>query len=230
MRFTVAAPPPYHNSAGVMCLHELMRILRKLGHEVHHMEYTKPGTNNITGILIAPEVFPEIEIPHIRWTLNKPGLLGGPSKYPPGCRVWHYSDEFKQSAAEASPIGISHELFFGVSRIPERENIKRPLALYYKGKYQGETRSHPYFVELTRHYPETKEKYWELMQMSHTLLSYDSCTAVTTEAHLLGLDVYVWNGSDFMPFVPNEKTERHRWDDERNTLALIKALKDIGIG
>ena len=221
MQFTVAAPPPSHNSAGITCLHELMRCLKELGHEVHQLDYTAMGKHKLRGILIAPEVFPDIKIPHVRWVLNVPGLLGGPTKYPPGTVCFHYCKELAASAREASPVGESYEFILGHIALPEYIPEDRPLTCYYGGKFTqfgGEMQDHPYAIEIRRDYPATKKKFWELMQMCHTLYSYDTFSAMNCEAHLIGVKVNVWNPekSIFEDYVPAEYVPNIIWNDESN--------------
>lgn len=221
MLFTVAAPPPSHNSAGIACLHELMRCLKELGHEVRQLDYTAMGEHMLRGILIAPEVFPEIDIPHVRWCLNKPGLLSGPVKYGKGTLVFHYCPELEESAKAAAHDGTSTEFMLGALDIPSWKPDEQPIELYYRGKYNGPIYDHPYRIELTRTYPSTKKKYWELLSLAYNLYSYDDFSAVNVEAHLIGVKVLIWDAAKgfWKDYNPPDYIDRLLFNDERNKAA-----------
>ena len=215
MQFTVAAPPPRHNSAGIMCLHELMRCLKELGHEVNHIEYTKSGRMEVRGVLIVPEVFPDIGIHHVRWCLNKPGLLGGPKSYPKGVICFHYSPELEDATRAASHTGESEEFMLGVINVPMML-LPKTHSLWYRGKYDGELGDHaPHQLQLTRTWPPTKQEYWNLLAHTKELYSYDDFSAVNLEAHLMGCEVFVNDGM-WAPFEPPEYAEKLLWNDESN--------------
>jgi hypothetical protein len=162
-----------------------------------------PG-NCTQGLVIAPEVFPELAIPHVRWALNKPGLLGGPKTYGAGVQVYHYGPVFEESAKAASPDGTSKELIIGSLDTPNPTPEDKRLSLWYRGKYTGpvDLRDHTNNIELTRFWPPTKQQYWELLNQAYKLDSYDDCSGTNLEAYLWGLEVRVWDGVRFMPYVP----------------------------
>ena len=226
MQFTVAAPPPSHNSAGIMCLHELMRCLKELGHEVHHIDYTKSGRMEVSGVLIVPEVFPEIAIPHVRWCLNKPGLLGGPKTYGKGTLVFHYSPELEDATRAASHDGTSTEFMLGVINVPMML-LPKTHSLWYRGKYDGDLATHaPHQLQMTRTWPPTKQEYWNLLAHTKELYSYDDFSAVNLEAHLMGCKVFVNDGL-WVPFEPPDYADRLLFNDERNKAATVRFLDTI---
>jgi hypothetical protein len=191
-----------------------------------------PG-NCTQGLVIAPEVFPELAIPHVRWALNKPGLLGGPKTYGPGVQVFHYCDVFEESAKAASPDGTSIELRLGSLDKPDLtplDAVEKRLSLWYRGKYMGgvDLRDHYNCIELTRSWPPTKQQYWELMNQAYKLDSYDDCSGVNLEAHLWGLQVRVWNGTEFVDYVPPTYINDMLIDEEKDlerVRAFVNALK-----
>ena len=210
--FTVLAPNEAHNSAGVTCLHLLMRYLRELGHEVHHANYQRSAQHEVKGTLIAPEVVGEIPFPHVRWCLNKPGLLGGPKYYPAGTKVFHFCPDLEESARAASPDGTSTEFMMGTIEAPEFFEV-RQFRVWYRGKFQGEIGEHDGSVlQMTRHWPPTKQEYWNLLKRTYKLYSYDDFSAVNLEAHLCGAEVLV-NGK---PYTPPEYADRLILDHDRN--------------
>jgi hypothetical protein len=181
----------------------------------------------VRGVLIVPEVFPDIAIPHVRWCLNKPGLLSGPKSYPKGVICFHYSSELEESAKAAAHDGTSTEFMLGTIEMPEIIHDERPISLYYGGKYTGLMQEHPLSLELTRNWPTTKKKYWELMDMAHELYSYDSFSAVNAEAYLMGLDVNIWNGSEWKAYTAPDYIDHLLFNDERNKAATVQFLDTI---
>jgi len=243
MIFTILCPNYVHYSAGVRVLWRLGNLLGLLGHKVYYINYQSnpqpapawstmeaaPG-NCTQGLVIAPEVFPELDIPHVRWALNKPGLLGGPKTYGPGVQVYHYCDVFEESAKAASPDGTSIEFRLGSLDKPDLTPTTRKLDLWYRGKYNGliDLGRHTYEIEMTRHWPSTKVQYWELLNQAKTLKSYDDCSGVNLEAHLWGLTVEVWDGVRFMPYVPPTYINDMLIDEEKDlerVRAFVNALK-----
>lgn len=223
MIFTVLAPSEAHNSAGVTCLHLLIRYLRELGHEVHHANYQTSTQHNIVGILIAPEVVPEISFRHVRWCLNKPGLLGGPKSYPAGTKVFHFSPEIEDAARAASPDGDSTEFMLGSIAVPQDFAVRQFL-VWYRGKFQGEIGQYSGDVlQMTRNWPPTKEEYWKLLHRTIKLYSHDDFSAVNLEAHLCGCQVLV-NGN---PYTPPPYADRLILDHDRNRASVESFVSQL---
>jgi hypothetical protein len=201
-----------------------MRYLRELGHEVHWANYQRQRQHEVKGILIAPEVVDGIEFPHVRWCLNKPGLLGGPKSYPAGTKVFHYCPDLEESARAASPDGTSSEFMMGCIDIPQKPRVRKKFFLWYRGKYQGEIEQHDGEVlQMTRHWPPTKDEYWELLRRTVTLYSYDDFSAVNLEAHLCGVNVLVHEN----PYTPPPFADRLILNDDRNRTAVEKFVIEL---
>jgi hypothetical protein len=188
-----------------------------------------PG-NCTQGLVIAPEVFPELAIPHVRWALNKPGLLGGPKTYGAGVQVYHWSPELRESAKEASPDGTSKQFMIGSLDAPNLTPTTRKLNLWYRGKYTDlvDLGKHTYEVEMTRHWPSTKVQYWELLNQAISLKSYDNFSGTNLEACLWGVQVSIWDGVRFMPYVPPTYINDMLIDEEKDlerVRAFVNALK-----
>lgn len=243
MIFTILCPNFTHFSAGVECLWRLGEYLIDLGHEVHYLNYqsdTYPApdfsrmvkiTDSTTrGIVIAPETFVEIETPHIRWALNKPGLLGGPTTYPPGCRVYHFSAPLEASARAAAKDGESRQFTLGVMTNLGAVKSDKKHSLWYRGKYSGPVNlsSHEGEIELTRSWPPTKQQYWDLLQNATSLKSYDDFTGVTAEAHLAGCEVFIWGKGGWEPYIVPDDIIPMTYDYDRN-LASVKAFAEDAI-
>jgi len=207
-----------------------MRCLKELGHEVHHIDYTKSGRMEVSGVLIVPEVFPDIAIPHVRWCLNKPGLLSGPKSYPKGVICFHYSPELEESAKAAAHDGTSTEFMLGTIEIPKLPLASRRYLLWYRGKFKGEIEEYDgTLLQLTRTWPPTKREYWELLNSTSSLFSYDDFSAVNLEAHLCGVNVvHVKNGESFgAPYTPPDYADHLLFNDERNKAATVQFLDTI---
>lgn len=217
MIFTILLPNYVHYSAGVRVLWYLGNLLGQLGHKVFYINYQntlhpKPEwstmelapDNTTQGQVIVPEVFPELEIPHIRWALNKPGLLGGPQTYLPGTQVYHFVPELEESAIAASPDKQSKLFLLGSLDKPTLPPTERKLTTWYRGKYQGlvDLNNHINQIEMTRHWPSTKQQYWELLNQTDIFYSYDNFSGTPAEAYLAGCRVLVWNGITFEWYVP----------------------------
>jgi hypothetical protein len=102
--------------------------------------------------------------------------------------------------------------------------------LWYRGKYAGEVnlRDHTNTLEMTRSWPTTKQQYWELLNQSYELKSYDVFTGANVEAHLWGVDVKVWNGDKFIDYVPPDYFNDMIIDDDKDLFrvaAFVKALQ-----
>jgi hypothetical protein len=201
-----------------------MRYLRELGHEVHWANYQRSANHKLVGTLIAPEVVSEIPFPHVRWCLNKPGLLGGPKSYPAGTKVFHFSPELEDAARAASPDGTSTEFMMGTIEVPELPKAPRKYFLWYRGKYHGEVEEYDgRMLQMTRHWPPTKREYWELLNRAVALYSYDDFSAVNLEAHLCGVNVYiVRKGEMEPPYTPPEYANRLILDHDRNRDSVEK--------
>jgi hypothetical protein len=221
MIFTILCPNYAHNSAGVCCLWRLGNYLVDLGHEVQYINYQtnplpppewskmcKRPDNTTIGTIIAPEVFPEINVPHVRWCLNKPGLLGGPTKYPAGSKVFHFSPEIEESARKAAADGVSTPFMLGTIEPPTDICRGKDLTCWYRGKYGGPVAESFItgidYVEVTRTWPPTKVQYHNILSRTSEFYSYDDFSAVNIEAHLAGCDVFVWDGSSFITYKPPE--------------------------
>lgn len=208
----ILAPNFVHNSAGVGCLWYLGEYLVDLGYRVYVFNYQCPNYPPpawsrmvqimrvpIAFVVVAPEtyngsldMFPLV----IRWALNKPGLLGGPSTYPANTKVIHFSPEIEEAAKAASVDTESTELMLGTISMDlmRRHKVKRDTILYYLGKkdypYPIPLEEHKGHVELTRSWPATKDELYDLFARTSTLYSYDSFSAVNLEAHLCGIKVF----------------------------------------
>lgn len=216
MSFTILTPGYVDSSAGVRCLWYLAELMVEAGIDMKILVYTQNFgtipekfrpyliTGTTQGIIIAPETFQEIPVPHVRWALNKPGLLGGPTSYPAGTKVFHFSPEIYESASCATP-GKQSELFMLANiQLPSLPRRKKTLRAFYRGKCaeQVDMERHENELEMTRAWPPTKQQYWEFLNNLSTLYSYDDFSAVNLEAYLMGVSVMVLQSGIWKPYTP----------------------------
>ena len=218
MTFTIFLPNYSHFSAGVAVLWKLGNILVDLGHETYYFNYSRerspaPSFNKMhclednipKGVIVVPEVVQEILAPHVRWVLNKPGLLSGPKKYPEHCKIFHYNPDLEASARTAAADGQSTLFCLGICEKTAFNPDLKQYDLWYRGKYQGavDLKNHEGSLQLTRYWPPTKEEYHDLLARARTLKSYDNFSSVLAEALLAGVEVKEYEGGEWREFVPS---------------------------
>lgn len=250
MVFTILTPNYVHYSAGVGCLYYLGDLLTELGHTVYQINFQRgktplpewskmiPEKNGyVRGIIIAPETVPELpgmeHVRIVRWCLNNPGLLGGPVRYSPNTKVMHFGPPFEEAARAAAPDGVSYELMLGTMDPASGvdKGSYRPFTVYYRGKYKGVlTPEHndevePMCIEMTRQWPPTKPQYFRLLSRTRDFFSYDSVSAVNTEAHLSGCHVHIRNGDRWDRYHAPAFSDRVIRNRDRDRAAVESAVK-----
>jgi hypothetical protein len=181
------------------------------------------------GIVIAPEVFGVIDFPHVRWCLNKPGLLGGPSSYPAGTKVFHFHPDLEESAKAASHGSSSLLFTIGTVDLPALEPITKEYVCWYRGKYKQavDLKSHKNELEITASWPQEKIQYWELLNKTKILRSYDNFTSVIADGILMGCEVLCWNGQTFDPISPSEDLHQYVIDKDRDLEAVRRFTESV---
>lgn len=217
MIFTILAPNYVHNSAGVGCLWRLANLLIELGHDVSVFNYQRgpmaaaPKWSRAkiakdidpNSMMIAPEVFPSFErykdLKIVRWCLNKPGLLGGPTTYERNERVFHFSPEIEADARTAAHDGKSIQFMIGTLDLDsfQRPPVRRSFNAWYQGKYSGSIEPVPDFaIRITRHWPPTRRELGDILARTSHFYSFDDFSLMNLEAHLCGARVHVWHSVD----------------------------------
>jgi hypothetical protein len=227
MEFTLCVPTYQHNSAGIVCLYRLAELLTDLGHKCYGVNWEQTGgpkppwcriefiapnpqNNNIElrGVIIVPEIFPDVVInaPVVRWCLNKPGLLGGPTKYHDYEIVFHFGSKLEESARAASFNGESVEFIIGQIDLDEirRPERNRDLEVWYEGKGKAVVEI-PDALHLTSNWPPTRKELFDLLARTRTFWSFDNFTIMLGEAQLAGCKVMVWQEGSWEPYQDYEK-------------------------
>jgi len=184
------APPLVHTSAGIRALYILRDELVARGCEATMVDYRVHKA--VHGhIVVYPEVThgnPLESDRVVRWTLNKPGHLGGDKEYPASEYVWTWSKDF-YDAPLLTVDTVEHDIFYR-DTTPKTQDC----AYFGKGAHRGVAR-----IPLTRHMPEinrnippwppTRKDLGDLLRTTVTLYTYDDCTQIIDEAFLCGCKV-----------------------------------------
>ena len=211
MRVYVLTPDYTHQSMGVASLHYLMYLMSILGFEistncsVFNPKYpgkyiTKPFARSEQDRLIVPEIidvsplYPG-DIPIFRWVLYFPGKLGGPIHYGKNECVYHWCEDYRQSAEKASYNGTSKEFWLPPFNSEEYTDTNADrsgdLVFVYKGRNMG---GHPpEAYEITKDNTPKREDLLTLLRTHSILYSYDRYSGINTEAAMSGMTVKLWN-------------------------------------
>ncbi|MDP2183251.1 MAG: hypothetical protein Q8K99_11870 [Actinomycetota bacterium] len=199
--YLVFGPAYRHNCGGVRALHRLVHLLNERGQEAYSSEAGNPDWNEkhvseYKGDEGPIVVYPEVVFGNpvggkkvVRWVLNVPGFVGGPTDYPAEDLVFTWSKKFLDlpDSRLLSVGSLEHELFNteGVS--------EKTIDCFYVGR--GITRGATLLpqtdglLEITSDYPPTRKEVAALMKKTRTLYSYDDVTQVVSEALLCGCRV-----------------------------------------
>jgi len=187
--YKIWSPPYQHNSGGLRVLRRLADLLRESGAEVEVS--MKPGNNNGDTVAIYPEITwgNPFGVKHVvRYICCRPGLIGGPVDFPKtDLLVWYDSVLNSNPAAMCLTIPtIELDLFntVGVG--------KRDTTCYWIGKGRDFMDCAPTGeIKITPEWPPTRKDLAVLLKRSKVLYSYDSLTALNTEAPLCGCPVVI---------------------------------------
>lgn len=154
-------------------------------------------------IFVVPEIMHSLsEKPacFVRYVLNVPGLLAGPSEYGPEEMVFAYNAPLLPFASIACGEKLGADRVFTVPAIdratfnPQRCPEDRYLDLEYcrkDGTYPEWRIDDKQRTTITRTWPERKEELASLFKSARSLVTYDDFTAVIDEARLCGCPVTI---------------------------------------
>lgn len=230
MNFLLFAPDYWHASAGIRALYLLRDYLTKLGNTVYHLNYSRHAETKVypeDTVVIMPETCPIITpgVPVIRWALNHPGKLGGPTKYGPNEFVIHW-DGMEETASLAAHNGTSHELTLGLMQRPKIENKRHLFCLWYEGKGQSDGTHHPEAIRVTRHWPPSQDELFSLFERCTCLYSYDDFSGINLEAHMYGVEVLIRTQGKWKAYQPPENIEKFLVNPARD-MVNIAAMLDL---
>ncbi len=218
----IFAPNFTHSSAGVRALYRLCHLINMSGGNasilpattLHPTWNTPRRQTNFTEKTIV--VYPETcdrELPikrTVRWVLNLPGLLAGPTTYDDDEMVFYYHQAYRAAAQAATIERLTDERELQVA-VTEPElfyNDRSRPRLYdcvfiYKGKELYE-RVQPRAIRdayiIQSGWPSSRSETAGLLRGCRRLYSFDRSSAILTEGLICGAEVYIVqdNGDAFL--------------------------------
>lgn len=254
MRYIIWSPPYDPTSGGIKVLHKLCHEMRSLGYDAYLTVASSSGWNtpcfqgNIGDDCVA--IYPEIVFGNpigckkvIRWVLNKPGKIGGPTEYDKTDYIYAFHKMFY-------PVDNDHVLLLPVieTDIFKDKHLDRGQAVCYIGK-GGNTPRIPETIgllEITRGTALNPENLCNILNQSSVMYCYDNITAMTEIARLCGCPVCIipdgehtkeerdthefgWNGLSWGTEIPKidsnkfRETYLHSYDVFKKTIhKLVK--------
>lgn len=193
--YVIYCPPYKNSSAGIRALFKLKDMLIERGHKcictnsVDRYEYSDIEIYDNT-VVIYPEIIsgnPLRAENVIRYILNHPAKLGGDKTYDSKEMLVAYGEQFGvYSNGELLNIPVVEDCF-------KYNNESKDITNCYwvgKGKntaynFEGNT------IEITRSYPETREKLADILKRTKNFYSYDDLTMLLLEATMAGCNVKI---------------------------------------
>jgi O-antigen biosynthesis protein len=243
MRFTIIAPDYSRQSAGLWSMYRLGDLLVDLGHEVLSWSQAPPGwakyramrPGEPLGIPVVPEIFQMNNgdrLPCMRWVLNAPGKLGGPTRYTRDEIIFHFADNMEEPARAASADGTTAQLWIGI--VDPREfapdpGLPRDLVTFWPGRRPGFPKApDPLALRLMSTWPPVRDELVQVLKRSKTFYCYERDSLLGLEAFLAGADVRIWDGEAWTPYTPDDAhVDRHLVNDERDRAAVAKAVDRV---
>lgn len=202
-RYTIAAPPYAHNSAGIRVLYDLQKWLIYAGYDAIVCTWFPgyPVETFADDIAIYPEVAPGNLFNAkriVRYIMNTPGKLGyGERTYGDGELLVAYNRSLAPYADGLILQVPSTESFFHSNGA-----VREKDAFYVgKGKNLG---THPDgCLEITKTFPPTRREVAEFLRTVDTLYLYDDFTMLAHEAALCGCQVTLFDRQGAIQPVPS---------------------------
>lgn len=262
--FYIYTPAYLEQSAGLRALHYLCHALNSIGFNAWLVisSVHNPKNSTTSGFLLTPTldkktaklhfenqmipivIYSETVIGNplnaqyvVRWLLNYPGDLGGPTNFAKNEFILSYTDNIKNSISMQSnklflpPLDIREILEFQKSK--KRNSIKKEnFSLVYAGKYRGfignpklpRLLENLEIIEIFREGPhkQSRKEVFELLQSARMLICYENSTLIT-EALLFGTPVVLVRSPFFSELIAEQelKTIGCIWDIELNNLSEI---------
>ena len=204
MKIIIAAPAYTDESGGIMCLHHLSDVLATKGIDAHiASETTFEGNRaklipwifgtDAPGLIDTsiPVVYPEVTFGNplnssrcIRWLLNAPGIIDGPTEFPEEDLLFAWGDRCHPKP----PRKVDGYLRIFEPRLDlfqdEGHNRKGWLTLFHKGK------PYRYHIPGARNIDQDKvrglEHMADIFKRAKVLISYDPNTFTSVHAALSG--------------------------------------------
>lgn len=210
--YLVAAPFFDKTNGGAMVLHKFAEALREKGQEVHLVQSNDPSYNYPDAPRLPDSigVYPEITWGNpmntktvVRWVLNTPGKLRGPTEYPSTDLIFPFSELFNSMNLPNERV-----LFFPIldTDLFRDEGKERDKVAYYVGKgwrfsFYEETSQDS--IEISRNHTLDQTVLKDLLNTCKVMYSYDNITAMTEIARLCGCPAVI---------VPNGEFTKEQYD------------------
>lgn len=217
------------NSAGIVCLHLLCKLLNDLGYEAYtNAKITMKGDPTIWGnehklrqMIIdgAIAVYPEINRTNYLWSKNPVGWLlnKGEFQFEKEGLIFTYSKKYRD--CQMFTI-LQREDFF-----VDDKNYNRKYNALYVGKGTPDSRINNIKdkVIITPAFPKTRKKLAKLLKQCKVLYTYDGTTALGEEARLCGCSIVLLeNGCNTIT-----DFEKNVFIDPKNNIAEVRKFIDI---
>jgi hypothetical protein len=137
--------------------------------------------------------------------------------------VFYYSDEYGQSACEASIDGVAHELCIGTIEPFVNSGKPKLFDLFYEGKGVSDSSHGLDAIRLTRHWPPTRQELVWLLDRCENFYSYDDNSAINLESYMLGCNTYLRKFGEWQEYKP-DRPERFLYNPERDRAAVARAV------
>ena len=206
--YIVWAPPFDRRSGGCKTLHALAYEIQKrntyvyMNTDVQHPPWkVAPLTNDPAIERISKSgaiaVYPEIIFGNpfncktvVRWVLNRPGKIGGPTEYPPEDLIYPFSKAYGMFG-----LPDERQLFLPTIELDIYYDRKLPRSgiCFYVGK-GSRTKRIPETAgakEITRGWPQEQNQLAELFCRSELFITYDVVTSLYDNARLCGCPVVI---------------------------------------
>ncbi|MFA6102164.1 MAG: hypothetical protein WCV67_03190 [Victivallaceae bacterium] len=185
MNFIIRAPHYRNSSAGIRVLHRLAELLNQAGYNA----ICTKQCQKIKGDTIV--IYPEITRGNpfkakyiVRYILNAPGRLGGPSSFAKSDLLVAYSPDLSGYAqGEILTVNVIEDFFC-------YNGETKSLDYFYKGK--GINTEHPAIqglAEITPQWPASRLELSDILKKTRTLYTYDNYTCLISEAIRCGCNV-----------------------------------------
>jgi hypothetical protein len=140
--------------------------------------------------------------------------------------VFYFCDLFEASAKAASIDRVAHELCIGTVEPLTNNGKSRVYDCYYCGKGQSDSSHGLEALKITRHWPETRVELFSLLDRCENFYSYDLCSAINDEAHMLGCTVWLRKNCEWQEHIP-DRPERFIYNPTRDRENVRRAVSII---
>lgn len=219
-----------HKSQGVRVLHELCRLINKAGYEAYmNCKKTEKGVPTLWGeesklrkmtIDGAIAVYPEINRRNYLWSKNPVGWLlnKGSFDFEKEGLIFTFSREHGEQ--ELLTILIAEDYF------KNDKQYKRKYNAVYVGKGREDNRTESITDKYIFSYlePTERKKTAEILKRSKVLYTYDSRTALSSEAIMCGCPVILLENGDNT--LKDHKESWYQFKGITNCISKLRVVKE----